>query len=108
MKRPRGLTFPLYRIYNNYVEIEYDPAKREWTLRERCLDFAKAERIFRAFNLTFDDSRADYGEDGFLTYSLLDEVIVACVWTVRESRRRIISLRKAEKDEREIYNLYRP
>jgi uncharacterized protein len=90
------------------VEIEFDPAKRDWTLRERGLDFAKAERIFEALALTFDDSREDYGEDRFLTYGLMDEVIVACVWTVRGERRRIISLRKAEKDEREIYNLYRP
>jgi uncharacterized protein len=102
------LTFLIFRIYNNYVEIEYDPAKRDWTLRERGLDFAKAERIFRAFILTFDDNRDDYGEDRFLTYGLLDGVIVACVWTFRGDRRRIISLRKAEKDEREIYNLYRP
>lgn len=102
------MTFPIYRIYNNYVEIEYDAAKRDWTLRERGLDFAKAERIFRDFTLTFDDDREDYGEDRFLTYGLMDAVIVACVWTGRGERRRIISLRKAEKDEREIYNLYRP
>ena len=107
MKRFASLTFRNYRIYNNYVKIEFDPAKREWTLRERGLDFAKAAQIFEAFNLTFDDGREDYEEDRFLTYGLLDEGIVACVWTVRGIRRRIISLRKAEKDEREIYNLYR-
>lgn len=102
------MTFPIYRIYNNYVKIEFDPAKRDWTLRERGLDFAKAERIFQAFTLTFDDDREHYGEDRFITYGLMDDVIVACVWTARGDRRRIISLRKAEKDEREIYNLYRP
>ncbi len=108
MKRLRGLTFQNYRIYNNYVEIEFDPVKRAWTMRTRGLDFAKAAQIFETFNLMFDDGREDYGEDRFLTYGLLDEGIVACVWTVRGNRRRIISLRKAEKDEREIYNLYRP
>jgi uncharacterized DUF497 family protein len=90
------------------VEIEYDAVKREWTLLERGLDFAKAGRVFNSFHLTFDDAREDYGEERFLTYGLLDQAIVACVWTVRGDRRRIISLRKAEKDEREIYNLYRP
>jgi uncharacterized DUF497 family protein len=102
------LTFPKYRIYNNYAEIEFDPAKRAWTLRERGLDFAKAEEIFARFSLTFDDGREDYREERFLTYGILDGGIVVCVWTAREDRRRIISLRKAEKDEREIYNLYRP
>lgn len=108
MKRLRSLTFRNYRIYNNYVKIEFDDAKREWTLRVRGLDFAKAEQIFEGFTLTFDDDREDYGEDRFLTYGLLQQVIVACVWTFRGDGRRIISLRKAEKDEREIYNLSRP
>jgi uncharacterized protein len=90
------------------VEIEFDPDKREWTLRERGLDLAKAAQIFTGFNLTFEDDREDYGEDRFLTYGLLNDGIVACVWTMRGNRRRIISLRKAEKDEREIYNLCRP
>ena len=90
------------------MKIEFDPAKRAWTLRERGLDFAKAAEIFSSFSLTFDDDREDYGEDRFLTYGMLGGGIVVCVWTVREGRRRIISLRKAEKDEREIYNLYRP
>jgi hypothetical protein len=90
------------------VEIEFDPAKRHWTLWERGLDFAKTAQIFEAFHVTFEDGREDYAEDRYLTYGRMDAVIVACVWTVRKDRRRIISLRKAEKDEREIYNLYRP
>lgn len=102
-----GLTFPIYCIYNNYVEIEFDPAKREWTLRERGLDFARAARIFENFALTDEDEREDYGEDRFVTLGVLDDEIVVCVWTSRDEARRIISLRKAEKYEREIYNLYR-
>jgi uncharacterized DUF497 family protein len=90
VKRLPALTFPIYRIYNNYVEIEYDDAKREWTLRERGLDFAKAERLFTGFNLTFEDDREDYGEARYLTYGLSNNVIVACVWTIRGNRRRIM------------------
>jgi uncharacterized DUF497 family protein len=89
------------------VKIEFDPAKREWTLRERGLDFAKAGRIFDRFTLTATDDRDDYGEERSVTYGVLDEQIVVCVWTLRQERRRIISLRKAEKDEREVYNLFR-
>lgn len=90
------------------MEIEFDDAKREWTLRVRGLDFAKAEQIFEDYTLTFEDDREDYGEDRFVTYGLLQRWVVACVWTIRGDRRRIISLRKAEKDEREIFNLCRP
>jgi hypothetical protein len=44
------------------VKIEFDPAKREWTLRERSLDFARAGDIFDQFVLTEEDKREDYGE----------------------------------------------
>lgn len=90
------------------MEIEFDPAKREWTLRERGLDLAKAGRIFDRFEITDEDEREDYGEDRFVTLGLLDDTIVVCGWTQRRDARRIISLRKADKDEREVYNLHRP
>lgn len=90
------------------MKIEFDPVKREWTFRQRGLDLAKAGRIFDKFEMTEEDEREDYGEDRFLTLGLLDETIVVCVWTQRRDARRIISLRKADKDEREVYNLYRP
>lgn len=102
------MTFTIYRIYNNYVKIEFDPAKREWTLRERHLDFARAGVIFDRFTLTKEDEREDYGEERFLTYGVLDDQVVACVWTKRDDARRIISLRKADRYEREIYDFFRP
>jgi hypothetical protein len=90
------------------VKIEFDSVKREWTLRERGLDLAKAGRIFDKFEMTEEDERVDYGEDRFVTLGLLDDTIVVCVWTQRGDARRITSLRKADKDEREVYNLHRP
>jgi hypothetical protein len=92
------------------VEIEFDPEKRDQTIKRRGLDFAEAERIFNVYALTLEDRRFDYGEDRFVTYGMLNGELVACVWTSRaEGRtRRIISLRKARKNEREIYYLNRP
>jgi uncharacterized DUF497 family protein len=90
------------------VKIEFDPAKREWTLRERGLDFAQVEAIFDRYTLTMDDRRRDYGEDRFLTFGILNAKIVVCVWTRRGETRRVISLRKAKKNEREIYHLNQP
>ena len=101
------MTFPIYRIYNNYVKIEFDPAKREWTLRERGLDLAAAGKIFSDLSLTHEDERGDYGETRFVTLGVLNGETVVCVWTQRGEARRIISLRKARKDERETYNLGR-
>lgn len=101
------MTFPIYRIYNNYVKIEFDPAKREWTLRMRGLDLAGAGRIFEHFRLTEEDQREDYGEVRFATLGLLDGEVVVCVWTQRGEARRIISLRKARRNERNTYNASR-
>lgn len=73
-------------------------AKRALTLAERGLDFADALRVFEDRSLTaVDDTAVDdriaYGEVRYLTYGWLDERAVAVVWTEREGRRRVISMR---------------
>lgn len=90
------------------MDVEFDPAKRARTLRERGLDLARAGAIFEGFTLTFEDDREDYGEERYVTFGCMGRQVVACVWTMRGDNRRIISLRKAEKDEREIYHGCRP
>ncbi|HYW16888.1 MAG TPA: BrnT family toxin [Allosphingosinicella sp.] len=89
------------------MKIEFDPAKREWTLRERGLDLAEAGRIFDHFRLTDEDQREDYGEVRLVTLGVLNGVVVVCVWTRRGEARRIISLRKARKNERNTYDTSR-
>jgi len=49
------------------VKISFDPAKRDWTLRERGLDFANAGEVFRGRTATRPDARHDYGEERFIT-----------------------------------------
>ena len=39
------------------MEITYDPAKREWTLRERGLDFEAAEQVFAGPTFDQEDNR---------------------------------------------------
>ena len=89
------------------MKIEFDPTKREWTLRARGLDFADAGRIFDEYELTVEDERRDYGEDRFLTLGVLNDEVVACVWTERGDVRRITSLGKARKNERKVNKLSR-
>lgn len=75
------------------MEISFDGAKRALTLAERGLDFADALRVFEGRSLTAVDDRIAYGEVRYLTYGWLDERAVAVVWTEREGRRRVISMR---------------
>jgi hypothetical protein len=86
-----------------HMKVTYDPAKRQRTLVERGLDFNDAPRVFAGFHLTDPDLRMDYGEDREITVGLLDDAVVVVVWTERQDSRRIISMRKAHKNEREGY-----
>ncbi|HEY4943718.1 MAG TPA: BrnT family toxin [Rhizomicrobium sp.] len=76
------------------MQIGYDPTKREWTLRERGLDFDDAAKLFERPTLTQSDDRRDYGEVRFLTYGRLNGRLVLVVWTPRNQTRHIISMRK--------------
>lgn len=82
------------------MRITFDAVKRDKTLIERRLDFARAREIFEGLTITMPDQRQDYGEARFITAGWLDERIVIVVWTPRGLARRIISMRKA--NEREI------
>ena len=49
------------------MQLEFDDAKRDITLAERGLDFARAAEVFEGIHLTAPDSRQDYTEDRFIT-----------------------------------------
>lgn len=82
------------------MRITFDATKREKTLMERGLDFARATEVFDGLTITLPDQRQDYGESRLITMGWLDERLVVLVWTQRGLARRIISMRKA--NEREI------
>lgn len=85
------------------MEISFDPAKREKTLKERRLDFAEAPEVFAGLVHTFEDDRFDYGEARWITYGWLRGKLVAIVWTERGEHRHIISLRKCNDREKKKY-----
>lgn len=88
------------------MEIEFDGAKRDKTLAERSLDFARAAEVFAGIHFTAPDSRQDYTEDRFITLGHLDARLVVLVWTPRDEVRRIISMRKANDREKAFYDRY--
>ena len=85
------------------MEISYDAEKREWTLRERGLDFEDAVHVFAGPEYTILDDRFDYGEERFQTYGLLEGRLVTLVWTPRGGGRHIISMRKCNDREKKRY-----
>ncbi len=85
------------------MKIQYDPAKRQITLERRGLDFESISKVFDSFYLVREDDRKDYGEIRYVMLGLLDGKPVVCVWTPRGSAVRVISMRIADDEEREIY-----
>lgn len=94
---------PYFLALHIIVKLDYDSAKRDATLEHRGLDFARATEIFAGVTFTQRDDRVDYGEDRFITFGVLDDSMVAIVWTDRGETRRIISMRKANEREKARY-----
>ena len=85
------------------MNLEFNKVKRDKTLHERGLDFARANEIFTGFHFTGQDKRESYEEHRFITIGHLDDRLIVLVWTPRGEVRRIISMRKANDREKAIY-----
>lgn len=85
------------------MEISFDRVKRALCLAERGLDFADAGKVFDGLVFEFEDDRFVYPERRFVTYGLLNERLLAVVWTEMARGRRVISMRKANGREHAKY-----
>ena len=85
------------------MNLEFDQDKRDKTLKERELDFARAAEVFAGIHFTGQDTRVGYAEDRFITVGWLDARLIVLVWTPRGEVRRIISMRKANDREKALY-----
>ena len=85
------------------MKFEWDETKRQTNLHDHKLDFAEAEIIFSGITFTFEDDRFEYGEDRFITLGLLRETVVVIAHTERNDTVRVISMRKATKNEQRLY-----
>ena len=82
-----------------HLRFEWDEAKRLSNLRRHGIDFAEAARIFEGLTHTVEDNRFEYGEERLLTYGLFRGKVVVIVHTERSGTIRVISIRKAIKNE---------
>lgn len=82
-------------IYTNRVRISYDPAKRDWTLNSRGLDFEDAALVFDGLTAEVEDKRKDYGETRIICFGILHNRLVVIGYTPRGAVRHVFSMRKA-------------
>ena len=85
------------------MEVEFDPDKNERNIRERGLSFELAAEFDFESALIREDTRRDYGESRFRSLGFIGPELHALVFTVRGDALRIISLRKANRRERTLY-----
>jgi uncharacterized protein len=81
----------------------WDARKRLENLRKHGFDFADAHLVFQGLTATEEDSRAAYGERRFVTVGMLNGRNVVVIHTQRSDGIRIISMRKATRNEAQTY-----
>ena len=85
------------------MKFEWDEAKHQTNLRKHRLDFADAETVFAGATFTFEDDRFEYSQDRYITLGLLRGMVVVIAHTEGEEVIRVISMRKATKNEQRVY-----
>lgn len=86
------------------MRYSHDPAKKAANLKKHGLDFDDARSVIESGQtVTFEDRRFEYGEVRYLTLGLLQGVVVIIATAETEKTIRIISMRKADKNEQKIY-----
>jgi uncharacterized DUF497 family protein len=67
------------------------------------LDFADVEKVFSGHTLVYPDRRFAYAEARFITVGLLEDAAVVIAHTETDEEIHLISMRKAERHEREKF-----
>jgi len=85
------------------MPVEWDEEKCRAHLQEHGLSFDDAWQVLAGDTITIPDERYDYGEDRLITLGSLEGRVVVMVHVSRGKNSRIISMRKANAREQEIY-----
>lgn len=85
------------------MKIVWDEPKRRANLKKHGLDFVDAAAAFAGATFTFEDARFDYGERRFISLGMLHGTVVVMAHTETAREIRMISMRKATKNEQTLY-----
>ncbi len=85
------------------MDFEWDPPKSAENRIKRDLPFGLVAELFAGRVLTQDDDRRDYGEPRVKATGIVGTLVVVCIYTDRGETRRIISLRRANRRERNAF-----
>jgi len=85
------------------MNFTWDETKRLANLKKHGLDFADAAKVFSGPMVLFADQRHDYGEQRLIGIGQLESLVVLIVHVENDQQIRIISMRKADSDETDLY-----
>lgn len=84
------------------MDFEYDPDKNKDNLKKHGIDFDDAKKLWNDVNCIVIPART-IDEKRYLLISKLNDKLWSAIFTIRENKIRIISVRRSRKNEEEIY-----
>jgi uncharacterized DUF497 family protein len=85
-------------------DFEWDDDKAAQNFAKHGVTFERARFVFNdPFGVGEYDDRRDYGEERFTRVGMVENAILFVAYTERENRIRVISARRATKDEQDDY-----
>jgi uncharacterized DUF497 family protein len=85
------------------MDIEFDPGKDEINRLKHGVPLALGAEVLMNRVGQIDDDRRDYGEARFNAFGLVNGRLFVCTYTMRGQTYRLISVRKASKQEQRIW-----
>ena len=85
------------------MDFEWDSSKDEATRRERGIGFERAAEILEGQTIEWPDERREYGEDRIRALGESSSEVLHVVYTRRGDVVRIISVRRANRKERRLW-----
>lgn len=86
------------------MSLEFDPEKDRQNVRKHGISLARFADMNEDSYLSARDERDYDGEERWTFFGLIDATLYCAVITYRDHRSRIISLRRATKRERQLYD----
>jgi uncharacterized DUF497 family protein len=88
------------------IEFEWDEIKNKANREKHGISFENVRELFLSPTLTRIDSRKDYGEIRENSLGVVENIVLFVTHTTRNGKIRLISARRANREEREIYHEY--
>lgn len=81
------------------MHYEWDENKNQINIEKHGFDFNDTHLLFEQPYLIYEDSRANYGEKRFIAVGTIKDRVVVLIFTKRNNKIRIISMRTANERE---------